>query len=103
MAGMGFLAPRVARAVRRFSGNHTQVVDFLILVGGLEESCGSRGDSAEVALAVCDNNEEKAKRYLQKVSYYRESGFSEKSIHGAYEKAGKDWDRALDILTQDTS
>ena len=44
-----------------------------------------------------------AKRYLQKVSYYRESGFSEKSIHGAYEKAGKDWDRALDILTQDTS
>ena len=44
-----------------------------------------------------------AKRYLQKVGYYRESGFSEKSVHEAYEKAGKDWDRALDILTQHTS
>ena len=40
-----------------------------------------------------------AKRYLQKVRYYRESGFREKSIHEAYEKAGKDWERALDILT----
>ena len=44
-----------------------------------------------------------AKRYLQKVTYYRESGFSEKNIHEAYEKAGRDWDRALDILTQDTT
>ena len=40
-----------------------------------------------------------ATRYLQKVTYYRESGFSEKSIHEAYETAGKDWDKALDILT----
>lgn len=44
-----------------------------------------------------------AKRYLVKVNYYKESGFSEKSIHEAYEKAGKDWDRALDILTQNSS
>ena len=44
-----------------------------------------------------------AKRYLQKVTYYRESGFNEKNIHDAYEQAGKHWDRALDILTQDTA
>ena len=44
-----------------------------------------------------------AKRYLQKVTYYRKSGFSEKNIHEAYEKADWDWDRALDILTQDTT
>ena len=44
-----------------------------------------------------------AKRYLQKVSYYRESGFSEQSIHEAFEKAGRDWDRALDLLTQNTA
>ena len=30
VAGMGFPAPRVARAVRRFSGNHTQVSMFIL-------------------------------------------------------------------------
>ena len=39
-----------------------------------------------------------AKRYLEKVTYYKESGFDEKRIHEAFEKAGNDWDRALDIL-----
>ena len=29
------------------------------MVGGLKESSGTKGDSAEVALALCDNNEEK--------------------------------------------
>ena len=36
-----------------------KVVDFLILVGGLEDSSKSKGDSAEVALLVCDSNVEK--------------------------------------------
>ena len=51
---------------------------------------------ARVCVCVCSQ----AVRYLQKVGYYKESGFSERNIHKAYEKAGKDWDRALDILTQ---
>ena len=41
-----------------------------------------------------------AARYLQKVSYYKDSGLSEKAIHEAYEEAGRDWDQALDTLTQ---
>ena len=35
------------------------MVDFLILVSGLEESSGSRGDSAETALTVCDDDDVK--------------------------------------------
>ena len=35
------------------------MVDFLILVGGLEESSGSKGDSAEVALTVCGDDDTK--------------------------------------------
>ena len=35
------------------------MVDFLILVGGMEESSASEGDSAEVALTICDENEDK--------------------------------------------
>ena len=51
-----FVEERVTLTV---SDHVLQVVDFLILVGGLEESCRSKGDSAEMALAVSDNNEEK--------------------------------------------
>ena len=40
-----------------------------------------------VCVCVCSQ----AVRYLQKVGYYKESGFSERNIHKAYEKAGKDW------------
>ena len=53
-----------------------------------------------LCVCVCVRVCSQAVRYLQKVGYYKESGFSERNTHKAYEKAGKDWDRALDILTQ---
>ena len=41
-----------------------QVLDFLILVGGVEESTGVRGDSAETALTVCSDDETKVHVYV---------------------------------------
>ena len=38
--------------------------------------------------------------YLKRVKQYKDIGFSEKAIHEAHEKADKDWDKVLDILTQ---
>ena len=42
-----------------------------------------------------------AVEYLNKVEGFKNFGFSEKKIHDAFEKSGQDWDKALDILTED--
>ncbi len=42
-----------------------------------------------------------AVEYLNKVEGFKNIGFSEKKIHDAFEKSGKDWDKALDLLTED--
>ncbi|XP_064390185.1 mucin-2-like isoform X2 [Halichondria panicea] len=100
LSGMGFPLPRVARAMLRYEGDNTKILDFLFLVGRLEEQKFS-GDSAEVALIACKDDESKAVEYLNKVEGFKNIGFSEKKIHDAFEKSGKDWDKALDLLTED--
>jgi len=76
-----------------------QILDFLILVGRLED-VGYNGDSAETALLVSDEDFDKALDYLKRLDGYKDIGFLEQTIHEAYNKANGDWDQALDFLTQ---
>ena len=77
-----------------------QVLDFLFLVGELEEA-QYNGDSAETALIACKDKLDDAKTYLQRLGGYKEIGFQEKKIHEAYITAKGDWDETLEILMRD--
>ena len=80
---------------------------------------GYNGDSAEIALLYHEEKIDKVMsffnicpsscsplvqsiEYLDQVERYKEV-WPETSIHSAYQQAGKDWDKTVDILTQGTS
>jgi hypothetical protein len=99
LSSMGFNEARTARAYKRLNKDQAKVLDFLFLVGQLEE-LGYKGNSAETALIACDSKVEDATDYLKNVSRYKEMGYKEKDVHEAYNKGQKDWDKALDVLLQ---
>lgn len=56
--------------------DQAKVLDFLFLVGKLEE-LGYNGNSAETALISCDGKTDEAVDYLKQVMRYREMGYQE--------------------------
>jgi Holliday junction resolvasome RuvABC DNA-binding subunit len=57
LSSMGFNEARTARAYKRLNKDQAKVLDFLFLVGQLEE-LGYKGNSAETALIACDSKVE---------------------------------------------
>lgn len=98
LTNMGFLRPRVARAVKKFGTQEKEVLDHLLAVDKLGEQSYAPL-MVESALFTFKNDLEKASRFLQLHAQFEELGFQRDKIHDALVSTDLEHDKALDILT----
>ncbi|RUS73003.1 hypothetical protein EGW08_019235 [Elysia chlorotica] len=98
LANMGFLRPRVARAVQKFGNKEKEVLDHLLAADKLGEQRYAPV-MVESALFTFKNDLEKAERFLQLHAQFEELGFQRDKIHDALVSTDLEHDKALDILT----
>ncbi|GFO13590.1 ubiquitin-associated protein 1 [Plakobranchus ocellatus] len=98
LTNMGFLRPRVARAVQKFGAKEKEVLDHLLAVDKLGEQSYAPV-MVESALFTFENDLEKAEKFLQLHAQFEELGFQHDKIRDALVSTDLQHEKALDILT----